>query len=714
MGNTKIKIHCEKKENRYMEAFSKFYLSLFFPKIKEANLDCPDKNNQHKAPDYFLTELKIAVEVKEVHERGKMDRSAIRGKSVKKLQEALDKLLEQEESLKSIYYLGYPWYLKISKEQAEKVARNIIDEIKRNNKKFSIKKVGEFKVINTSQGEKPQVLLLGSIGPVISINPAGTIHQNIGPKIITADRQLGSLKASKKILLLVNQYIFGDRITDFVEALTYSYNDLLNSKNIDEIWLQMEKANGQFTHELLYSRDFLVSFDNKKIKPSDEQQKQLFKKWFYPLSKLGDDYKEKLFISLKKILEKKKPHQIFKNEFVYQEMVRLGIWLAEKERFKDAIWIIDKFIDYPDPEEPEKYSGDPEFNYHQQIINGEDPRIITTVLENLAWVIQKIAVNKKYIEKALDYTKKLLHHQNLCVKLQAIVVLIEIAARRQWLEGWGKKPREGQYEKFHRLVFDLVNLVSKNKNPNYKAIAECLCHVFAYYKDLSTKEAEQVLDALKISDKAAGLFVYFGIFRQRHYKDQNIEYNWQKLEEKLKEMIKSRKEDYQRLRASITWHLWEVLKENRDEFEITQQYIDLILKQPYQRDIYYYIEGIINDWIKGRSDICTRWYKQMLSKVSNFARNTEKLQPQGGVGLMYTEEIVETIAKYNPNELLEIMEKLVSFWEKGIFIGSPKRLFESYKLVSVESQRIEIKKKFQKWYNSMRKLNPKIEKVDWD
>jgi len=427
---------------------------------------------------------------------------------------------------------------------------------------------------------------------------------------------------------------------------------------------------------------------------------------------LGDDYNGKLFIALKQFLEDKKPHEIFDNKFAREEMVQLGIWLVEKERFNDALWIIDKFIDDSDPEEPEKYSGNPKFNYHRQIIDGADPRIITTVLGCLAWVVQKLAVHKNYIVKALDYTKKFLSHKNLYVKLQAIVPLIEISARRQWLEGWGKRPREGQYKEFHKAVFDLIDLVKEN--PKYKAIAKRLCRVFAYYKDLSTKEAEQVLDTLKITDEAAGLFVYFGIFRQRHYKDQDIEYNGQRLEKKLKDILKNGKGDHQQLRASITWHLWKVLDENRNEFETIRPYIDLLLEQPYQKDIYDDIERIISGWIKDRSDICIQWYKQMLFKVSDFAEHTEKLQLQAGLWLMYTEKIVETIARYSPNELLEIMRKLVFLWEKGVFIGSPKRLFESYKLVSDENQRIETKKKFQKWYNSIRRLNPKIEKVDYD
>jgi hypothetical protein len=711
----KINIICKqsKKEDKYIKPFAEFYLSCYFPKIKEVDINCPDENNQQKAPDYFLAEPKIAVEIKGVHERKEIEKDTATSHNLKRLQSTLDEFMQKENYLNYVYYLNYPWMFKVRKGKEKSVAEEIIREIKEGKQKIFIKDVGAFEIVSKSESKEGKIILAASIAQVRSINPAGTIHQNIAPKITTANQQLGTLDAKKRILLLVNKYFFGDRINDFIEALTYSYKDLLNYKNIEEIWLQIEKANSKFHHELLYTRDFLFSFDKKQIKPSDENQKQLFKKWFYPLSKLGDEYKEKLFSALKQFLKNEEPHKAFTNNFVREEMVRLGIWLAEKERFDDVIWLIDKFIDDPDPKEPDKYFGDPEFNYHQQIANGLDPHIVTTVLGCLAWVVQKLALREEYIAKALDYTKRLLGHKNLYVKLQAIIPLIEIAARRQWLDGWSKRPRVGKYKEFHKLVFYLVDLVAKN--PNYKAIAKWLCNVFAYYKDLSTEEAEQVLDALKITEESAGLFVYFGVFRQRHYKNQDIKYNGEKLEERLKEMIKNNeKEDYRRLRASISWYLWKILDENRNEFETLQPFIDLILEQPYQKDIYDDIERIISDWIKDRPDICIKWYKQMLSKVSDFVIQSKNTLPQGSLWLKHTSEIIDSIAKYDPDELLELMKQLVSFWKEGAFIGNPKRLFESYKLVSVESRKEEIKKEFQKWYNSMKRLNPKLEKVEWD
>jgi len=318
---------------------------------------------------------------------------------------------------------------------------------------------------------------------------------------------------------------------------------------------------------------------------------------------------------------------------------------------------------------------------------------------------------KKYINKTLNYTKQLLSHKNLYVKLQAIFPLTNIAARRQWLNGWGKRPRSGEYKKFHKLVFDLVKLVKENQN--YKAIAKWLSHVFAYYKDLTTKEAKMVLDALKITNESAALFVYFGIFRKRHYKDQNIKFDSKKLEEKLKEMIKNKSKDYRKLQANIVWHLWKILKENRNEFETIMPYINLILEQPYQADIYNNIEIIIKDWIKDKPEVCIKWYKQMLSNIAQFVEREQNLQIQGGLWLIKTEEIIEEITKSEPKDLLGIMRILVDLWKKGVFIGRLKKIFESFKLLSDKEEQKKVKKEFYKWYNSMKKINPNIEKIDW-
>jgi len=613
--------------------------------------------------------------------------------------------------------MEYSWGLRIKKGEEKKVAQEIVNSIRNNQYEFIINGVGEFKVVEKI-GSKETKIFLAFSGHGGIIDSIGIISQNIKPKIVEVNEKFENFKKNSKekinknILLLVNKYIFGE-LNNFIAALSYSYNDLLKCENIDEIWLQNENINHQFYHYLLYKKDFLQSFDKCNFKTITEDEIYLFEKWFSPLSRLGDEYKEKLFIVLRQFLKdkNKKPYEVFENESIREEMVRLGEWLIENKKFDDTIWIIEKFIDDPDPQEPENYSGDPKFNYHKQIENGEYPIIITTVLGQLAWVISKLAQHQEYINKALEYTEKLLKHKNLYVKFQAVIPLIEIAARRQWLKGWGIRPRNSEYKKFHELVFSLLKLVKKN--PNYKAIAKQLCYVFSYYKDLSTEEAEQVLDTLKITDESASLFIYFAIFRQRHYKDQNIEYNSQKLEEKLKEILQNQNDEYSQLQAKIVWYFWKILEQYKNEFETIKQYIDLVLEQPYQKDIHVNIAQIVSDWIEEQPSVCIQWYNKLMSKLFDFIKESRKSIP---LWLMYTEEIIEEIARHEPNELIEIMGKLIFLWEKGAYIGDLKRLFESYKLVTDEKLKVEIKEKIKDFYNSMKKLHPKIENigVEWD
>lgn len=315
-----------KKEDEYMETFAKFYLSSHFRKIKEIDIDSPDKDNRHNFPDYFLKQPKISVEITEVHEREELEKSIAWDRNIKRLEEELKS--RKLEFLKGSYLVDTPSLLRIKRNKEKEVIDEILKAIQNNNSIVSIKKIGEFKIVKYSNDGKSIVFSLG--GDARAINPAGTIHQNIGPKIETANKQLGAIKADKKILLLVNKYIFGNRISEFIEALSYSYKELLTYKNIDEIWLQLESATGEFFHILIYERNFLNSFEKTKFKKITKDEIKLLEGWFYPLSKLGDEYKEKLFITLKQFLKDKKPHEIFDNEFAREEMARLGIWLAEK------------------------------------------------------------------------------------------------------------------------------------------------------------------------------------------------------------------------------------------------------------------------------------------------------------------------------------------------------------------------------------------------
>lgn len=704
MNNLPVK--CKNKNQKELEALRRFIDFYNYEKNTQLGvIDC-DVLSDDKIHNFdFLlidkvSKKKIAIEHTRLMEKESIFRN--RKKSAEIINNLSKKVKEIET--KNFYWIRMPLTLPLKINQNDFVnkvfikVKNLIEVYKNKKIKFEINGVSFVIEKSDVHGLKGVELFIYESISIPGPNFAPRFNKAFKDKNL----QLNTSKADIKILLIYNQFNGVEYETTL--KTIFALNPV-QYKFIDQVYYEFVKGKFYIVHDKKIF-EFLTQGSIPDIVPN-----YLRKLTFDYLPVFINNDKEKSYCLIESIIGKEDPWLVIKDATIREEIVTLGDWLTEKGRFNETIWLIDKFLNDPDPEEPGKYKGDPDFNYHKKIVEGEDLIGITTVLGKLAWLVRKLTVQKDYIKKALNYTKQLLSHKNLYIKRQAIFPLIEIAARRQWLDGYGKRPYQGAYKEFHKLVFDLVSLVEKN--PNYKAIANRLTNVFVYYNDLSTEEAEKVLDVLKITEESAVLFVNFGIFRQRHYKDQPIEFRGDRLEKKLREIISNTDGEYRSLRKSIILHFREILNENKNEFETIKPYIDLILKQPYQRDIYYYVEIIIKDWIKDRLEVCVKWYKKLLLNISKFVEQKQNLQTQGGLWLMSTEEIVEEIANSKPNDLLEVMKTLVDLWKKALIISSPERLFESFKLIPNEKKQKKVKKEFKKLYKSMKKIDPKIERVDW-
>jgi len=666
--------------------------------------------NNQKTADFYLPHKKILGEIKEIHDVEQNKSLAQWGKIISKLRESVQKNVDYKK-VTGLFSINTPPVFKFPTEKFhhEKAAEELIRAVLEGRGNLVLHGI-EFKIEKIS--EKESGIYFGAVGGGGFVNPAGTIYQNIFNKINIANEQLSSdygKEVSKKILLLVSRYHFANRIDDVIRGISYGYEKLITLANIDEIWLQIPLENTT-KNILIYAKDFFSQYENDNISISTRNA-ELYQLWYYALVEKDDLHKEKLFTWLKSFLEEYPPYLIFDDKFKRQEMVRLGEWLAQKERYDEAIWLIGKFIDDPDPPEPNLYSGAPEFNYHERILKGEDPSIITTVLGHLAWVIQKLCLTEKYINKGLEFTTRLLMHKNLYVKLQATVPLIEIASRRQWLEGYGKRPYQGQYKVFHDLVFNLLDLVKRNEN--IKAIADRLVHVFYSYKDLSTEESIYVLDILKNSEDAAGLFIYFGLYRGNHYKDYPIEFDDEKLNIKLKSVIEDKEEWAKHLQAGFAWIFRDILKDNPQDFTKIKPYLDLLLKLPYDRNLYHNIQYFLQEWIQRETKLCIDWFSIMLENVIKFAMLENEKNKRLDLWIDSSEEVLQAVAEKDPEQLSKLMSKLVKLWKLGAFIGDIKILFETCYLIDDLEKKKKVEKIFKRWYFSMKKINPRLKDINW-
>ncbi|OVE77682.1 hypothetical protein BVX98_02155 [bacterium F11] len=630
----------------------------------------PIREKSVKTPDYYITHLNALIEIKSVHDYKETKRMA----QISAILNKLDKSLKDNPKSKSItgfYMVSLPPRItKLKDNDYKDFANQILNDISQGKTESEFR---ENKLeINLLNSESNDIIITQSPSGGF-VDPALTIHENIRDLLSVANEQLSfnfKKEKPKKIILFENRYPFGDRIHEFVQALSYSYEFLLQMNNIDSIWVQ-NKRQMNYVHTLIYDRAFLQTYDKNTLEVS-EKNKDLLQKWFVPLSRLGDNHQDKLFSVVRKFIQNHKASDIFPDKYVRQEIVKMGEWLISKKRIGESCWLIDRFIDDPDPEIPAEDNDENDNRYHNEIIEGKDISIITTVLGHLAWVIQKLTVHKEHIEKAFSYTLKLTKHNNLYVKLESLIPLIEISARRSWLD-------KASYKTFHKLVFDLLSNYGQ-----YPAIAKRLCHVFYHFKEITSSEAVKVLNTLRISSESAPLFIYFSIFRKKHFSHQEPYDPSGPI--KCMEDVIFQTTGNRNLQRSIAWQFWRILQNNRDVFDDLKQYVPLLLKGPHDGTIYQHIKSIIDEWFDREPSTCKVWTIELLRKVEEYSKL------KGPQDFFESNKLFEHLANHAPETFVTCFKSILKSHQNGMYVGNIDGIINSTEQIKDP----ELKKSIQK------------------
>lgn len=546
------------------------------------------------------------------------------------------------------------------------------------------------KVVEQPEGD----LYFSSATTAATFLPSQDILPELMRLLPAKNRQLDT-KKGKRYLVILNRHPLAS-LAETVDAMS-RVETIWAMKNMDRIYF--EESPGYFF--LIFSKELTKAWLDGQPAATDEFLFVL-QLWLPSLRALNPN---RTFHIVWEIIKGKKVYEVFPDSYTREEIVRLGQWLAEQKRFDDLCSLIDRFIDDPDPPEPGDYKGDPAFDYHQQIVNGEDPGIVTTVRGHLSWLVQKITLQREHIVLSLGYAKTLLQYANLYAKLQAIVPLIEIAARRQWLEEMAPE----KYWEFHSLVFDLLRHYSR-----YSAIGNLLTGVFYYFKDLTTDEALEVLEHLRTARESGTLYVYFGIFRQRHYKNADGTdkkgFDAGPLQKQLQQAITA--QDNIQLKTDIAWNLWRIVKDKPDELQTLKPYIELFLEQPYQQTVYKRLEMIIKECLSLEPQVAITWFVKVLSRLSEFLE--VNAQEARNTWLTSAQEVMVAIAMNRPEDLIEIMTRLARLWLLGVYIGNPGKLLETFKLTKNRKLKTKVKREFKRLYRSMKEVHTKLVEVDWN
>jgi len=445
--------------------------------------------------------------------------------------------------------------------------------------------------------------------------------------------------------------------------------------------------------EKIWSKDKLT--DNQQIvvcdsinSLSEEKEKlliQVFKDFLQP--------------KLKELSNKQIENKISFNH-ARESLIKFAEKLAKKRNFPEALWLVEKLIADSDPSIKDKSGRDDGLNYHQQIINNENPSTISTIRGWCAWVLQKFTVigGQDYIERVIKLTEQLSKDDNYYVRLQACIPLTALARTRHSVLPDSKERFMSlkQAQKVEEIAFSMVD---DPQNQKHYAVMKSLARVFTYMRSLLSDEAIHVLETFKnlklstndktkdllvgVIEEISPLYVYYAEFRkeafkEKRYKELYGEKLWQKLndfdskpfKQILKDLLLNGKDS---VRANFAWNFWKLPQEKEMDFDrgfsISMHYINILVKK-YSHGVFEDVYHFIEDNFEEKPKECLALWKKCIKKERPYFKkhfNDETWHEMHWWPFFYNGKILKLVAERESNEeFLKWLEYLADYPKKAL------------------------------------------------
>jgi hypothetical protein len=69
---------------------------------------------------------------------------------------------------------------------------------------------------------------------------------------------------------------------------------------------------------------------------------------------------------------------------------------------------------------------------------------------------------------------------------------------------------------------------------------------------------------------------------------------------------------------TVAWNLWKILKDTPDQFEILNEWIDMLFALPINFSVNPYLEFILEDNINKHPEECKKWLEVFLAGVNKY------------------------------------------------------------------------------------------------
>jgi len=430
------------------------------------------------------------------------------------------------------------------------------------------------------------------LGPVVfstrhsfcQVDPATSAYGALTAKLAHKESQLPEA-GYERVILVLNGVLFV-RPADAISALSTMDLDFL--RKTDRIFF--ESTADRF--DLVYDRAVRQSLENCDDPPEEGILSSLYHEWLR--HRIYSQKPEAL--RLVRQVSARRGNTLWVPDRQVREAV---IWqakqLAEKGLVNDALWVARHFRRDPDPQTPRDSdaAGDG-LSLHEQVKRGEKTFTISSVRGSVCWLLQGIARSggAELLSQIIEMVEELARDENLYVRQQATVPLLELASLRWLRDADGRLTMEPQDRRRIRdLAFEMLRA-----NEQFPGVLEWLGTVFEYLPDIDAPEARELLNTLLTKcprgekDVFPDRLIYFAAYRENDFRER-APFDSREFKNQLSKLLRG---EHAGPRAKVVWRISGMLSDNPEDLPKLRGFLGDVVDGPYEETSFFHLFDAIN------------------------------------------------------------------------------------------------------------------------
>lgn len=484
------------------------------------------------------------------------------------------------------YQVSTPARFYIGKAMVPDYCRRLADDIAARIK--ASPSIGEFEIgsirIRRFEGLGP-VIFTSTTHSFCPTDPVAAAEMGFTAKLADKDRQLPS-GGYERVILALNWVVLV-RPEDAISALASM--DLSSLQNTDKVYF--ESTPGSFS--LAYDKAIRAAFENGDDPPDNPQQRSLYHAWLARRIYIQDPSALRL---VRDVSARKGDTLWIPDAHVREAVVWMGNELAKNGDAEAALWVARHFRRDPDPKLPASIAGDSNGgpDLHGMVERGERTITIATVRASVCWLLQRIVCLNGFEQypQILDIVEELARDENLYVRQQATVPLLELANRMYWRNSGGALiASTACRQRVRNLCFEMLTAAAK-----YPAVLDWLGPVFEYIRDVREDEAGLVLAILRENclcserDVYPRVLIFYAVYRQMQYGDFRP-FDASEFRAELSNVLRDGPTN---LRARTVWLIGRILRDRPKEIRELGHFLRTVPDGSYDEGVFFHFFDAAN------------------------------------------------------------------------------------------------------------------------